>query len=142
MSIYRIPTIPRSDVYATEKTREPSAKRRSPPSMSNAAERYKHLRKAVPANIPLGPTLMWIESLPPEQRPTALLRRFARIANLLAATWADAKAFDACMDSLLTDKRGNRQGFPSDVLAELIALRRYHDLLEDDATWMTVGKRG
>jgi hypothetical protein len=47
------------------------------------------------------------------------------------------------MESLLTDKRGNRKGFPPEVLTELMALQRYRDsLAEDDLAWDTVGKRG
>jgi hypothetical protein len=33
------------------------------------------------------------------------------------------------LDDLLVDKRGNRQGFPLDILRELFALRAYYDQL-------------
>jgi hypothetical protein len=47
------------------------------------------------------------------------------------------------MDSLLTDKRGNRQGFPPEVLKDLAELRRFYDVAKDDTSvWHTVRKRG
>ncbi len=95
------------------------------PRMIVAHEQYKHLRKAAPADGPLARTLRWVEDLPPDVRPTALLRLHPRIANLIAATWGDPKAFGAYMESLLRDTRGNRQGFPPKIVAELVALKHY-----------------
>ena len=69
-----------------------------------------------------------MENLPPDVQPTALLRLYARIANLIVATWRDPKAFGAYMDSLLHDKRGNRRGYSSEVDAELVTLKRPHDV--------------
>jgi len=63
--------------------------------------------------------LTWIAGLPVNIRPTVLMDKFPRIANVLAATWGDSKAFGVYMESLLTDKRGNRRGFPADVTREL-----------------------
>jgi hypothetical protein len=86
-----------------------------------------HQRNAAPASMPLPRTLKWAASLPPDIRPISLLRRYPRIANLIAATWSDAKAFERYMESLLTDKRGgSRQGFPVDVLRELTTLALHH----------------
>jgi hypothetical protein len=91
----------------------------------------------------LPPTWKWVESLPPNIRPSALLRQYPRIANLVAAAWGDRKSFDTYMDSLLTDKRGNRQGFPPEVLKDLAELRRFYDVAKDDTSvWHTVRKRG
>jgi len=111
--------------------------------MNVGLEEQKHLRKVAPANVPLRRTLTWVAGLPPDVQPTALVGHFARIANLIAASWGDRKTFDAYMESLLTDKRGNRKGFPPEALTELMALQRYRDGLEDDDLgWDTVGKRG
>lgn len=145
MSIYR--TSDRyleSDVHAYETVEEERlAPRLSSSPVSIQHDKYQHLRKATPVNRPLFRTLMWVASLPPDIRPTALLLRYARIANLIAAAWRDQKCFCVYMESLLTDNRGNRQGFPPDVLSELVAVRRYHDALKDsDLTWTTLGKRG
>lgn len=105
-------------------------------------EAFRHLRKAAPANIALPQTLKWSESLPPGVRPVALMHQFARIANLIAAVWGDLAQFDIYMESLLTDKRGGRKGFPDDVLAELTALDMHRHRVGDCASpWLSVGRR-
>jgi hypothetical protein len=45
----------------------------------------------------------------------------------MAAMWPDPNSFRRYMDDLLVDKRGNRQGFPVDVLRELFELRAYYE---------------
>lgn len=52
---------------------------------------------------------------------SAIERRFSRIAQELAARWKQGD-IDTYLNSLLLDDRGNRQGFPSDVLAEIMFL--------------------
>jgi hypothetical protein len=52
-----------------------------------------------------------------------LLQRFPRIANKLARLWGDEKSITDYLDHLLIDRRGKRQGFPPDVLNELLNLR-------------------
>jgi hypothetical protein len=142
MSIHRKFALrPRSDAYANVEKR--LVLRQTPRHMNVGLEGHKRLRKEARANTPLRCTLMWVASLPPDVQPTALVRHFARIANLIAATWRDPKSFEICMESLFIDKRGNRQGFPPEVLAELVALQRHHDfLMDDDAARETIGKRG
>src|SRR5580765_3129132 len=135
MSIYRkfepYP-LPRSDVHAEDTIEKwPAPKRAAPPS-SEGPKDPKQQRRWAPANILVPPTVKWVESLPPNIRPNTLLRQYARIANLIAAAWKDPKAFDSYMESLLTDKRGNRKGFPKDVMEELIALQRYHAVRNKD----------
>ena len=95
--------------------------------MSVEDEQHKHLRKVAPTDGPLARTLKWSASLPSAVQPTALIRLYPRIANLVAATWRDPKGFAAYMESLLHDQRGNRRGFPSEVRAELATLRRHYD---------------
>ena len=145
MSIYRKSnSYPRSDVHVNETLEEEKVvPLRTTSRMSVGSEEHKRVRKAAPANVPLPRTLTWVASLPPNFQPNGLVRHFARIANLIAATWEDPKAFDAYIESLLTDKRGNRRGFPSDILSELVALQRYHNTLrKDDSPWDNVAKRG
>lgn len=83
-------------------------------------------RKAIPLNDLLNPTLRWAASLPIAIRPFALMNRFPRLANLIAASWKEPLAFRACLDDLLTDRRGGRQGLPEEVRDELEHLRRYY----------------
>lgn len=52
---------------------------------------------------------------------SAIERRFSRIALELAGRW-QVGDIDAYLDGLLLDERGNRQGFPPDVLEEIMFL--------------------
>lgn len=52
---------------------------------------------------------------------SAIERRFLRIANELTKRW-HGQDIDAYLDSLLIDTRGNRMGFPEDVLEEIMFL--------------------
>lgn len=94
--------------------------------------------------MPLPRTVNWVEGLPSGVKPTALLRQYARIANVLAATWDDPKALSSYMDCLFRADRPNRKGLPPDILCELLALQEYHATLdaETSSTWAVVGKRG
>ena len=132
---------PPSDAQIDQPMRERWAPRPATSQISVGIEEHQHLRKATPTNVPLRRTLEWVKSLPPDVQPFAVVRRYARVANLIAATWEDSKAFHAYMESLLTDKRGNRKGFPPDVLAELLALHRHYDAKRQSIPWATVAKR-
>jgi hypothetical protein len=119
MSIYR------ENRYAPDDMRTPSAVKRAAaasPAAAASDEEFRHLRKGQPVNTPLPATQSWFASLPTDLQPRALMASYARIANLIAAAWSDPKALAVYMDSLLTDRRGNRRGFPVDVLRELAAL--------------------
>jgi hypothetical protein len=111
--------------------------------MSVGIEEHKDLRQAASANILLQSTLMWVANLPPDIQPTALMRRFPRIANLVAATWGDPKFLDTYIEALLTYSRGTHRGFPPDLLPQLVALQRYRRTLRDESLALdSVSKRG
>jgi hypothetical protein len=103
-------------------TGKASSEQSQPKPAGEAQGTYGRLRKAAPANRVLPRTLKWAEELPAAVKPVALVRQFPRIANLIAAAWDDLVQFEIYMDSLLTDKRGGRKGFPAGVIAELTAL--------------------
>jgi hypothetical protein len=90
-------------------------------------------RSKEPANGLLRPTAQWAAALPEPVVPHALLLKFPRICNLLAVLWQDPSSLRRYLDDLLVDKRGNRQGFPLDVLRELFALRAYYDELHPES---------
>jgi hypothetical protein len=46
------------------------------------------------------------------------------VLNQLSAVWSDLPAAAELIDQLLVDRRGGRRGFPADVLAELLTVRR------------------
>jgi len=126
MSIYRrTDRIPLND-FEVERNLRPVAT--APDSEAAWAKR----RMSEPANGLLKPTFAWAATLPVEIQPRALLYMFPRIANLIAAMWQDTNSSRRYMDDLLVDRRGNRQGFPVDVLRELFALRAYYDEIRPD----------
>ena len=67
-----------------------------------------------------------LESIDESARPMALAATFPRIVNRLAKLWRAPLQVDRCFEELLTDSRGNRQGFPLGVLMELSTLRDYY----------------
>ncbi|HKE41172.1 MAG TPA: hypothetical protein VKG21_15140 [Casimicrobiaceae bacterium] len=89
---------------------------------------WSRKRKTVPLNVILPSTLLWAGDLPKPVRPIALILRLPRIANLLAANWKDPTAFYKYLGSLLIDRRGGRQGFPSEIRKELLSLRTAYPL--------------
>jgi hypothetical protein len=150
LSIYRkfdAMRLPSNDVYAhtgpSSKQLESAVTPPQQPSQGEEQER-KRQRKAAPANVPLPRTLSWAEDLPSSVKPTALLRQYARIANVFAATWNDPKALNSYMNCLLRDDRGNRKGLPPDILREVLALREYHATVnaEHSSSWAVLRKRG
>jgi hypothetical protein len=60
-------------------------------------------------------------------QPTHLIAEYPRIANRLAFAWQDPKAVRDVLDDVLVDRRGDRQGFPPMVRAELLRIRALTD---------------
>lgn len=85
-----------------------------------------HLRRAQPCLVLLGHTRAWIAALPESVRPHALAGRFARVANSICAVWSDPVAGRQYLAGLFSDQRGQRHGFPSEVMHDIEILRAYH----------------
>jgi hypothetical protein len=80
-------------------------------------------RKSLPTDRALqGSTIEWLLKLPAPLRPRELCDRYPRAANAVAAAWHGSERV-AVLDELLSDRRGNRRGFPPEVKSELQALR-------------------
>jgi hypothetical protein len=107
-----------------------SADEGSPAAKNRAQVDYVALRRAVPVSQPVPAAFKWIARLPGEVRPLNLLREYPRIANNLALSWPDRRAFRQCLYDLLVDKRGGRKGFPQPVLQELLALREFFEQVD------------
>ena len=123
MSIYRrTDRVPLNDVAVTAQPRSDG------PHAQNDVD-WTTRRAKSPANGLLRPTAQWAATLRSDVVPHALLSKFPRIANLLAVLWQDPGSLRRYLDDLLVDKRGNRKGFPLDILRELFALRAYYDEL-------------
>lgn len=88
-----------------------------------------HLRKAQPAATLLPKTASWLATLPEHIRPMELVNQFARITNIFAATWHAPVECRRYFGELLIDKRGGRNGFPPEVIADLLRLRNYYATL-------------
>jgi len=110
--------------------------------LSQNDEDWSKKRSAEPVNGLLRPTINWMSSLPQEVVPNALLAKFPRIGNLLAVLWDDPNSARRYLDDLLVDKRGNRQGFPLDILRELLAMRAYYEHLHPESAqpWQVMNK--
>jgi hypothetical protein len=52
-----------------------------------------------------------------------LASRFPRVLNRIASLWNQPAALERHFEELLLDSRGQRQGFPAEVLTELSRLR-------------------
>ncbi len=57
--------------------------------------------------------------------PKNLEQKFLRVLNRIIELWDSPEIDDYFMD-LLIDNRGNRQGFPPDVVSDLFALSQFH----------------
>lgn len=93
------------------------------------------LRQAPPAGpVTLQPPAVTLQpaavtllaELPAPIKPNALAAAFPRIVNLLAQRWPYPPAVKAYLDELLFIERENRQGFPLEVLQELIELKAFY----------------
>lgn len=62
-----------------------------------------------------------------DKYPSQLENRYARILAKIDELWHKPEIHDYFSD-LLIDKRGGRQGFPSEVLHDIIALREFREL--------------
>jgi hypothetical protein len=133
MSIYRpLNRSPLSDVHHVAEHSGGSLgdKQRGVPRAPE--EDWIRRRKAKPAEFLFPTTTRWMATLSPEFQPTAIGKAFPRIANTLAALWTRPDAFTSYLDDLLSDRRGGRQGFPIEALAELHALRGYYAVSRPD----------
>lgn len=62
------------------------------------------------------------------QAAITLNSSFPRILQQLRSLWGTAQG-EVYLDGLILDERGNRQGFPPDVLNALLILQRVHFLI-------------
>ena len=97
-----------------------------PPSPRKAASGYAHLRKSNPVNEVLPLSRRWLASLPPDVRPTSLIKQYPPIVNFIAFAWNDAAATEMLLTDLLHDHRGAQDGFPAAVFRELRVLHDHY----------------
>ena len=86
---------------------------------------WASVRKAMPANHLLPMSAKWLRAFPHEAAPCALAAQFPRIVNMIALQWDNRSACSGYFESLITDARGGRTGFPAPVREELLRLREF-----------------
>lgn len=69
----------------------------------------------------------WLESLDVKVRPRILPGLYVRIVNNIAERWTEPDLMRAYFEELMVDRRGDRAGFPDDILIELSALKHHYD---------------
>ena len=85
-------------------------------------------RPAKQSDVELLPeTRTLLAQLPSEVKITRLAVKFPRIANRIAKDWSRPHIIKPYLSSLLIDDRGGRQGFPPNVVAELLRISRYYE---------------
>ena len=67
-------------------------------------------------------SIEWLTSLPEEQRPVLLPKRFPHIVNMIAYHWKNPFNCNRYLDQLTIRQREDRQGFPPEVFKELIQI--------------------
>ena len=70
--------------------------------------------------------LSWLASIEQPARPIKLAAAFPRIVNRMAKLWKMPGLANRYLEELLTDTRGNRKGFPLNILMELGTLKDYY----------------
>ena len=71
--------------------------------------------------------IKWLASFDEKLRPKVLPERYIRITNRLADLWGQPDLTRKYFDELLVDLRGNRAGFPDDILVEIGSLKHYYE---------------
>ena len=67
----------------------------------------------------------WLKGLPDAIKPLKCAEHYPRVLNKLAALWSLEERCIDFLDELLTDRRGDRQGFSYGILGELRLLRMH-----------------
>jgi uncharacterized protein len=57
--------------------------------------------------------------------PMQLADAHPRIIERIVALWQQGPALEAYLDDLLIDHRGDRQGFPPEIILEILALKNH-----------------
>ncbi len=69
--------------------------------------------------------MAWLSALPKEVRPLRTAVHYTHVVNRLAGYWDKPDELATYFESLLNSRRKNRQGFPTEVHYELVALHEH-----------------
>jgi hypothetical protein len=105
---------------------ESAASKTAPPDAPAPSDAKMRRRNSHEVNRLLSSTIDWLANLPLHVRPLALATQFPRVANRIAQEWKEPSACRRDFEDLVYDNRGGRQGFPPEVLVELLTLRDHY----------------
>jgi len=71
-------------------------------------------------------TIKWLATLPADIRPMRAARAYPRIVNRMGDLWSHCEYTRLHFQSLLIDRRSERQGLRPEVIQEIIALQTYY----------------
>ena len=120
--------------HATPPDSSEAAAAMAQPAPRRAMSGYAHLRKSNPPSEVALPTRKWLSRLPLPVRPINLIGQYPRIVNRVAEAWDNPAAFGQLATDLLYDFRGNRTGFPPEIVRELRTLREHYYLQSSSKT--------
>ena len=63
----------------------------------------------------------------PHLYPQNLERQFPRVLSKIVAAWSSRESISALFSELLIDQRGDRQGFPPEIVREIFQLSIFYD---------------
>jgi hypothetical protein len=96
--------------------------------MKKPDESHAKQRRAQQQNNELTPaTREWLQTLPVTVRPESLAIRYGRVLNALRLCWGTPETCLDYFEDLLIDRRGDRLGFPADVVIEIAVLKDYYE---------------
>ena len=93
------------------------------PDESRANQR----RAQQPNNELTSATREWLQTLPATVRPESLAIHYGRVLNALWSCWETPETCLDYFEDLLIDRRGDRLGFPADVVIEIAVLKDYYE---------------
>lgn len=100
-----------------------SAPAEPPPSPAQARAQAREQHAPPPGRQPLSPITLAPELSDNDGTVNAALERFPRVLQRITLSWGDAEC-DTILSDLIIDDRGGRQGFPADVVNELLFLTK------------------
>lgn len=93
----------------------------------------------LPIYYDMNPRMFQILTANPEKFPKQMLKNYSRVLERISEAW-DTEQADAVFAELLVADNEHRQGFPPDVVREILALNMLHDQykgqeIESDDPW-------
>jgi hypothetical protein len=97
------------------------------PNAATPVDYSKRRHQPEKDDLELSPAgLTWLASIEQSSRPIRLAAAFPRIVNRMAKLWKQPRQMDRYFEELLADTRGNRKGFPLNILMEMSTVKDHY----------------